>query len=457
MRHAEGVRTPKAVPGGACFFPPGWLSGLAVFLLIVGQAAPIPALTSERRFERQQGASEARILRVKPAVVRIFTDVSAEVTLRCGEGPRHVVTPDPNRESGTGFIIHPDGWIATNGHVVKPVHDSDDEHVTSFLRAASDKACGPGLARFSTQERTAHMQAILQDPANRAGVKLTKKLLVDLPHKLAEGQTATPYPAAVKAYSPSIDPDRLPKDGGKPKPPMLDAALIKIEATQLPAVRLAPSIEYVHLGEELFVIGYPGVVLWHTYLSEASRTEASVTFGRVSSFKYDVNGRRILQTDAAISWGNSGGPAFSWNDRVIGVATFISTSLEGDQAIQGFNFLIPVDSIHELARQAGVTPQSDGAFMLEWRAAVNAYFGGRFRTALSHVEAADAILPGLSDVYQLRAHLQRLTEEHPWWDTELRIATGTLLTVLAGAAAFVFFVVLGVRTVRKRRQKRKAA
>ncbi|RPI07929.1 MAG: serine protease, partial [Zetaproteobacteria bacterium] len=429
----------------------------AVFLSVVGQANPIPARTSERRFERQQGASEARILRVKPAVVRIFTEVSAEVTLRCGEGGTHVVTPDPSRESGTGFIIHPDGWIATNGHVVKPVHGSDDEHVAGFLRAAADKACGAELAQLPEKERTTRMQALLRDPANRAGVRLTKKLLVDLPHNLAEGQVAIPYPAAVKAYSPSIDPDRLPKDGGKPEPPMLDAALIKIEATQLPAVRLAPSIEYVHLGEELFVIGYPGVVLWHTYLSEASRTEASVTFGRVSSFKYDVNGRRILQTDAAISWGNSGGPAFNWNDRVIGVATFISTSLEGDQAIQGFNFLIPVDTIHDLARQVGVTPQSDGTFMLEWQAAVNAYFGGRFRTALAHAEAADAILPGLADVYRLRTHLQRLNEEHPWWDTELRVATGTFLTIAVVASAFVFFTVLGVRTIRKRRQKRKAA
>jgi len=45
---------------------------------------------------------------------------------------------------------------------------------------------------------------------------------------------------------------------------MLDAAIIKIEANYLPSVSLAPSIEYVHLGEELFIIGYPGVVLWHT-------------------------------------------------------------------------------------------------------------------------------------------------------------------------------------------------
>ena len=309
-------------------------------------------------------------------MVRIFTEVSAEVTIRCAKNDAHVVTPEPARESGTGFIIHPDGWIATNGHVVKPVYDSDAEHVANFLRAAADTSCGPGLAQLPKPERTTRMRAILQDPENQKGVKLTKKLLVDLPHKPGTEKAANSYAAEVKAYSPSIDPDRLPRGGGKPDPPMLDAAIIKIEATNLPTVRLAPSIEYVHLGEELFIIGYPGVVLWHTYLSETSRAEATVTYGRVSSFKDDLNGRRILQTDAAISWGNSGGPAVSWSDEVIGVATFISTSLEGDQAIQGFNFLIPVDTIHALAQRIGVTPQSDGPFMREWQAAVNAYFRG---------------------------------------------------------------------------------
>jgi len=61
----------------------------------------------------------------------------------------------------------------------------------------------------------------------------------------------------------------------------------------------------------------------------------------------------VIQTDAAITWGNSGGPAFSFRGEVIGVATFISTTLEGDQAIQGFNFLIPVDSVNEFSAQVG--------------------------------------------------------------------------------------------------------
>jgi len=455
MRRAESACIPTTVRGDDFCARRTWLLGSAAFLLIVAQALPISAPAGERRIEREKNVVEARILRAKPAVVRIFTEVSAEVTIRCARNDAHVVTPEPSRESGTGFIIHPDGWIATNGHVVKPVYDSDADHVTSFLKAAADTSCGPGLAQLPKTERATRMRAILQDAENQKGVKVNKKLLVDLPHKPGTEKAVASYPAEVKAYSPSIDPDRLPKGGGKPDPPMLDAAIIKIEASNLPTVTLAPSIEYVHLGEELFIIGYPGVVLWHTYLDEASRAEATVTYGRVSSFKNDLNGRRILQTDAAISWGNSGGPAVSWSDEVIGVATFISTSLEGDQAIQGFNFLIPVDTIHALARRIGVTPQSDGPFMREWQAAVNAYFRGGFSTALAHAKAADKILPDLSDVHQLRTHLERLLRDHPMWDTERRVFFGSWLGIALIVAAIALSGAFGVRAVRKRRRARK--
>jgi hypothetical protein len=179
-----------------------------------------------------------------------------------------------------------------------------------------------------------------------------------------------------------------------------------------------------------------------------------VTYGRVSSFKDDINGRRILQTDAAISWGNSGGPAFNLYDEVIGVATFISTA--EDQAIQGFNFLIPVDTIQALARQIGVTPHSDGPFMQEWHAAVDAYFQGRFRSALSHADNANNIVADLRDVHHLRTLLGRLLRDHPWWDAERRTAVVTALVYVAGVVGTILFGAFGVRKIRKRRRMRGA-
>lgn len=420
--------------------------------VLIAMSLAVPAVSraaeDELHHHDQQGA--AMILRVKPAVVGIITEVSAEVTIRCGKGDTYVVKPEPTRENGTGFLIHPDGWIATNGHVVEPFYTADEDHVADFLEAAADAACGAALAKLPESERKARRHAILTDPENLNGVRLTKQLEVFLPTVPRPGSQlmrSGGIPAVVKAYSPPIDPDLLPKGGGQPHPPMLDAAIIKIERTNLPVVRLAPPGTFVILGQQIFILGFPGVVLWHDFLSRTTRTEATVTFGHVSSIKDDVNERRIIQTDAPISWGNSGGPAFSLRDEVVGLATFISTSLDGDQAIQGFNFLIPVDTIHDMARRIGLTPKEGSPFMEEWRQAGLAYFAGRYDAALSHLEAAEEIVPGLADVARVRDHVQSLLKAQAS-DAARGRSFGAML--LCGMAVVIVAVLLGVRVRRKR-------
>jgi S1-C subfamily serine protease len=388
----------------------GQVGAFATLLIAGVLLLSVITQAGETGVERQEEIVAARISRVLPGVVGILTDVSAEVTVRCGKNDVYVVKPDTERENGTGFIIHPDGWIGTNGHVVKPVYKDDQEHITDFLDQAASAACGRALARLPEKRRKARMKTILKDPENRKGVKLTKRLEVFLP----TGEAKHGYPAVVKTYSPPIDPDLLPKDGSKPDPPMLDAAIIKIEASNLPTVQLAPSVrQTVTLGQQVVIVGYPGVVVWHDFLSKKSRAEATVTFGRVSAFRLDVNERGILQTDAPISWGNSGGPAFNIKGEVVALATFISTTSEGDQAIQGFNFLIPIDSIHAMAKQLGVTPTTDSPFTREWDQAVEAFIAGKYREALAHAEAADKIVPGLIDVRRTIVRIRDLLGEKP--------------------------------------------
>jgi hypothetical protein len=368
------------------------------------------ATPGETGLDRQEEIVAARIIRVLPGVVGILVQVGAEVTVRCGKDDVYTVKLPPERENGTGFIIHPDGWIATNGHVVMAARKPDDEYIAGFLEQAATAACGPGLKKLNEKQRQARRQAVLRDPENRKGVVLTRRLEVFLP----TGEARQGYPAVIKAYSPPIEPERLPTDGSKPDPPMLDAALIKIEATNLPAVKLAKSArQAAALGQQLVIAGYPGVVVGHDFLSKKSIAEPTVTFGRVSAFRLDVNERYVLQTDAAISWGNSGGPAFNVKGEVVALATFISTTLEGDQAVQGFNFLIPIDTIHAMAARLGVTPSSDSPFMREWDRAVEAFIAGRYREAIAHSEAADKIVPGLIDVRRAIARMRDRASDAP--------------------------------------------
>jgi len=392
MRFAEAASSGQCLTillAAVLFFP-----GLAL-----GQSAA----------ERADMAEAARIGRILPAVVAVLAEVGAEASVQCGEGAAKAVKLDAERENGTGFIIHPDGWIATNGHVVKSVYKDDEEQVTNFLAKAVEKACASALEALPAEQQQERIAKIVQDPANRHGVRLIKSLKVFFPIIVQQ----TGFPAVVKAYSSPIDPDLLPKDGSRPQPPMLDAAIIKIEATNLPVVRLAPNIIQVYVGQPLFVVGYPGVVVWHPFLSKKSRVEPTVTFGRVSALRLDVNERRVLQTDASISWGNSGGPAFNLRDEVVGVATFISTTLEGDEAIQGFNFLIPIDTIQALAKEIGLTPKAESPFMTVWNQAMDAIGDGRYREALAYVDKAAAIIPGLLDVERVRERLRDRIEVMP--------------------------------------------
>src|SRR4030095_11709789 len=76
------------------------------------------------------GASEAALqsagFRAKPAVVMIGVRIGATATVRCSDGTSTTVRPAAIGELGSGSIIHPDGWIVTNGHVVQAYQEGRD-------------------------------------------------------------------------------------------------------------------------------------------------------------------------------------------------------------------------------------------------------------------------------------------------------------------------------------------
>jgi hypothetical protein len=206
---------------------------------------------------------EASILRVKPAVVLISSEVGAEVSVNCGTGPIHTVRPESFYETGSGFILHPDGFIATNGHVVARFFEMNERRLaTEFLEKAVEQACGLALAMVPEGARKERLAAIAADPANRGKVRLLKKLQVHL-------STGKIYAAQVKAYSPAIKPETPAASTGaasevrKPEAERSgrDVAILKIEARDLPTVQLAPASPALKLGAQIFILGYPGVVL----------------------------------------------------------------------------------------------------------------------------------------------------------------------------------------------------
>jgi hypothetical protein len=376
---------------------------------------------------------QSAVFRAKPAVVMIAVRIGATATVRCSDGATAVVRPGSIGELGSGSIIHPDGWIVTNGHVVQPYQEgADGAFAVELLEKAVASACVAELDGLPEPARTQRIRALAASPENRRGLPLERTLEVHL----SNGKS---YPAEMKFYSPPayvVVGMSTDASGSVRKEHGRDVAILKVQDKELPVVRLARHSTDLHLGQTLFVIGFPGVVASHELLSRATQYEPSITTGRVSGFKEDLGGQRVIQTDAAIIQGNGGGPVFDDRGQVIGAATF--TSLQGEQVVQGFNFLIPVETIQEAARKAGVVPKGDSVFTRLWNHGVDLYIRDLHYRAYRNMSAADRIHPGFPDVERVREDCDIKHKEQGYLHRE-EVQWAVMGTLLLGVVAGVWF------------------
>src|SRR5579864_7660175 len=117
-----------------------------------------------------------------------------------------------------------------------------------------------------------------------------------------------------------------------------DLALLKIDNTKLPALRIAP-FRTLRQGEVVLAFGSP----------EGLRN--SVTLGVVSAVARQTDPDSPLvyiQTDAPINPGNSGGPLVNVDGEVVGVNTFILSQSGGNE---GLGFAIPSGIVNVIYRQ----------------------------------------------------------------------------------------------------------
>ena len=77
------------------------------------------------------------------------------------------------------------------------------------------------------------------------------------------------------------------------------------------------------LGSEVYAVGYPAAAdLTVTAVNSFSQKDATVTTGSISRFLTESGtGRKLIQTDASLGGGNSGGPLIDGSGAVIGINT----------------------------------------------------------------------------------------------------------------------------------------
>jgi serine protease Do len=117
-----------------------------------------------------------------------------------------------------------------------------------------------------------------------------------------------------------------------------DIALIKIDATGLPAVKVGDPNK-LRVGEWVLAIGSP------------FGFENTVTAGIVSAKGRSLpqeNYVPFIQTDVAVNPGNSGGPLFNLRGEVVGINSQIYSRTGG---FMGLSFAIPIDVANDIAHQ----------------------------------------------------------------------------------------------------------
>jgi S1-C subfamily serine protease len=369
---------------------------------------------------------------VKPAVVRISAFATAEFRYPASaidavaealahDGTRVAVKNLPEGESaaetgaggsGSGFIIHPSGWILTSGHVVAPTRDREALQ-RELLRNGAIAAL---VKHFAVDELRALYRAegLERYLASVASAGRLEKVAVVNEIELSNGEKR---PFRIDRFSPSL------ADRGT------DLALLQIEHTNLPVLQLGDS-DSVRVGESIWSVGYPAVAsstddVIGGWLSHESDLEPTFNPGIITALKRDAVNTPVLQSNVAIYRGNSGGPVVNREGEVIGISAW------GHKDAEQIKFLVPINVARTLLAAAKVPPNVDGAFNLHYRAALDAAADGRWLPARAELEAASKLFPSSPDLIRFGHDIDRATRGMPLWALH-PVATGSGLFVALG-------------------------
>jgi|CXWL01.1.fsa_nt_gi S1-C subfamily serine protease len=275
---------------------------------------------------------------------------------------------------GSGFIITPDGYVITNAHVVD---ENDDDTKQSFALQA--------------------FQEILDDDMKTMEAAMKRKMTEEEAKALKDANSwyfsqTMEVGSIKKEFSiimgisgdkgkivPMIIPAKLVTKGNPI--PGKDVAILKLTGKHIyPTIRIGDD-KAMRVGDQVYVLGYPAVATFHPLISEESISEASLTRGLVSAKKNMKDGWEVLQTDASITHGNSGGPVMNDQGEVIGLATFGSIDYQRQAEVQGMNFIVPSTIVYEYIDKIKIDPQMSD-ISLTYEEGMDLFDESRYKKAL---------------------------------------------------------------------------
>ncbi|SBV97942.1 putative Peptidase S1 and S6, chymotrypsin/Hap [uncultured Eubacteriales bacterium] len=313
---------------------------------------------------------------------------------------------------GTGFIVTPDGYLVTNAHVVH----TDEEALTLQFAMTS-------LENYAVEAADSFMEEL-----RREGYQMSQEEWDGIASAwyrlLAQSMEIKNLQASYQCYIGNVSPGSDVSAKGKGldlckigEPiPGKDIAILKMEGTNLPTVKLGDDTK-LKTGDRVYAMGYPALATLSETLNVAQAIqEPTLTQGIISARKEMAGGWSILQTDAAIHGGNSGGPLFNEAGEVIGVNTFGMLDPSSGTQAAGMNFAVPISIAKQFLNEINVQP-SESAFTANFKQALTAYNDGDYRAALELLRGINETNPGFPVVQELLAEARQAADANPQPDT----------------------------------------
>jgi len=365
----------------------------------------------------------------KPAVVRIIDGAMGKIWFQPPgyQGQAYEVSAI---SLGSGFFISPNGYIATNAHVVSFTKDGEEKAKQALFWQMVQQ-----IAQQIGKDPRSLNTNFINEHSQFQSFQLVHHVIIP------DGSN---FPFEIKQYG---APTGEGNDQGK------DVAVIKIEVKNAPILKMADS-EKVQLQDHVTVVGYPGAAdtFNSRLLNSKSALEATINDGKISAKKQATSGAPILQTSAAATHGNSGGPVLNDDNEVIGLLTFRGDTVNG-QEVSGFSFIVPSNTVMEYVKSAGATNEQ-GPTDTAFREGLNYYWDQYYSSAIPKFEEVKRLFPQHSEVDRLIQSSQQAKAEgkekssFPVWIIIVIVAVVLLLL-------FLLIVTIAGIVIAKRRKKGK--
>lgn len=331
--------------------------------------------------------------------------------------------------SGSGFVATPDGYIVTNAHVGAPTDpELHDMIVNAGLTDAIVDVSSAFVQQWGLQLNDAQVN----------------KLVGAMRSYLAEYGSVDVFGHSMYVAFARTIPGLTVTGKGIPLElieageiiPGKDVAVMKLTHDRELITLPVGDDKTLQVGDPLYAVGFPGAATDNPLIAAESGLEPTFTTGVVSARKQSEGNFEVIQTDASVTYGSSGGPVLNSAGEVIGLATFISLASSGEQAA-GFNFVVPMAVVNEFLQRANVTP-AEGSLTPIWRQAVDAGQRHHYTTQLEHLRRINELSPGLPYVEDMMAAANTAIaegrDETP--STPVMLYAAIALLVLGAAGAF---------------------